>query len=78
MLPVEQQVSLTLFLIKDRNRHTSDFHVAPNLITESSQSTYSVFAHASAPNPQSTQDGGKAQSYGLYFLRAIFVAPGVQ
>jgi len=32
---VEQQVSLTLFfLIKDRNRHTSDFHVAPSLLTE--------------------------------------------
>jgi len=35
MLLVEQQVSLTLFfLIKDRNRHTSDFHVAPSLLTE--------------------------------------------
>jgi hypothetical protein len=30
ILLVEQQVSLPLFLIKDRNRHTSDFHVAPS------------------------------------------------
>jgi len=43
------------------------------------ESTYSIFAHTSqAPDSQSTQDGGKAQRYGLYFLRAIFVAPGVQ
>ena len=32
ILLVEQQVSLPLF--KDRNRHTSDFHVALRLFTE--------------------------------------------
>jgi hypothetical protein len=32
ILLVEQQVSLPLF--KDRNRHTSDFHIAPNLLNE--------------------------------------------
>src|SRR5262245_46950366 len=37
ILLVEQQVSLPLF--KDRNRHTSDFHVAPSRFTEVSRLT---------------------------------------
>ena len=36
ILLVEQQVSLPLFLISDRNRHTSDFHVAPSRFAEAS------------------------------------------
>ena len=36
ILLVEQQVSLSL-LIRDRNGHTSDFHVAPSRFTEASR-----------------------------------------
>src|SRR5215510_16246285 len=43
ILLVEQQVSLPLFLIKDRNRHTSDINVAPSRFAETSHYFYESF-----------------------------------
>jgi len=54
ILLVEQQVSLSLF-IRDRNRQTSDFHVAPCTVAESlhlnSTSVNSNFRESILTNP---------------------------
>jgi hypothetical protein len=51
-LPVEQQVSLPLF--EDRNRHTSDFHVALRLVTERPHFGFSD--HLRAPHSSAMAD----------------------
>src|SRR5262252_1244285 len=60
ILLVEQQVSLPLF--KDRNRHTSDFHVAPRQLTECSPAIASAPERIPPPLPTYVSGDSRPQT----------------